>query len=198
VIVPVARLTIIVLRISMRSHVRIPSASGVNTGESDAIPDEKKEMPSANKYTTIVALIGILLVAAPASAENRPTAPHGVYSISTMKAAIPLDRKTLARLPSCGTNARKVLRGYQGLDLVHRGSVKLGGLVWRLYPCVDAACLEDRQADHPDPPKGATISVWFRRVGDRAQGLIEFSRMTDQYEVTCADSFSFWGKYRRI
>jgi hypothetical protein len=147
-------------------------------------------------YVGIAVLVTVSAVATSARADVRPSAPRGVYSISEMIEEIPLHSGTYKRLPSCGPSAIKFLRSYQGLDLIYRGSIKLGGLVWLKQPCSDSTCSEEIKANHPDPPKGAWVWIDFSRIRDRARGSIAYYVLTEQSEVSCADSFSFRGKYR--
>lgn len=173
-------------------------------------------MPGSNghryMFAHAVVWIGILAAAPPADADDRPSPPHGIYSISRMEAIIKFKHKTRIRISSCGEDARKLLLRYRGLDITYRGSVKLGGLGWRVEPgdlvlrtegCTGASCSEKYvMAYHPDPPRGTVISVMFRRTREGAYGAIDLDRIritdTDKVEVTCSDGFTFWGNYRRL
>jgi hypothetical protein len=76
--------------------------------------------------------------------------------------------------------------------------VSINGLQWVV---VNAAVPDNEKdamaADHPDPPPGARVSVWFWRERDRSVGLLFFKRLDSEGRETCIDTYHFTGVFKR-
>ena len=157
-------------------------------------------MISQIKYLSISILICGLLCIESALADPESPVPHGIYSVSNVDEAIVFvpNSKPPTKYRSCQADAIRLLRQYHRLDIAYRGSVKVGGLTWRLETCPGVSCSKVVIAHHPDPPKGMTIAVWFKRNKDRAEGLLALWRTTERGETVCMDAVSFRGNFRRF
>jgi hypothetical protein len=81
----------------------------------------------------------------------------------------------------------------EGSVIEFDGNVRLDGLEWRLSKYDKPSTLVE--ALHPDPPKGASVAVWFWKDAQRAAGMLLFFQRTKEGSFTCADVIAFSGKY---
>lgn len=161
---------------------------------------ERSGMFHPIKYVSIIILIHGSLCILPAAADRKSLVPHGIYSISNIGEAIVFvpNSKPPTKFRPCQADATKLLRQYHGLDITYRGSVKVGGLVWRLETCSSVSCSKEVIAYHPDPPRGMKVAVWFNQTRERAEGLLALWRTAERGNIVCMDAVSFWGNFRRF